>query len=144
MFFALTVLSFAVGGSIGYACWIFGVLTAADRAISVIPGGMSDLMRPGFHDALGADRGLCRNSLVDRASCAAARVAQVERDLPVTLELLATLAEAGLGFDAALDRILTSQPSERALVQEFRTFQAEVLAGRPRSIACGGFHAGST
>jgi tight adherence protein C len=56
----------------------------------------------------------------------------VERDLPVTLELLATLAEAGLGFDAALDRILTSQPSYRVLVQEFRTFQAEVLAGRPR------------
>ena len=58
--------------------------------------------------------------------------AQVERDLPVTLELLATLAEAGLGFDAALDRILGSNPADRALVQEFRTFQSEVLAGRSR------------
>ena len=31
VFVALTMLSVAVGGSIGYACWIFGVLAAADR-----------------------------------------------------------------------------------------------------------------
>jgi len=132
-FFALTVLSLAVGASIGYASWVLGVLAAADRAISVIPGGISDLMRPVLYMMpwlLTAAFAGIPLLIVRRAR--RRRVAQVERDLPVTLELLATLAEAGLGFDAALDRILTSQPSHRVLVQEFRTFQAEVLAGRPR------------
>ena len=132
-FFALTLLSLAAGASIGYACWIFGVLTAADRAISVIPGGISDLLRPVLYMMpwlLTAAFAGIPLLIVRRTRWR--RMAQVERDLPVTLELLATLAEAGLGFDAALDRILTSQPSQRALVQEFRTFQAEVLAGRPR------------
>ncbi len=59
-------------------------------------------------------------------------VAEVEMDLPVTLELLATLAESGLSFDAALDRVLRSQREDRALQRELRTFQAEILAGRPR------------
>jgi tight adherence protein C len=132
-FFALTVLSLAVGASIGYASWVLGVLAAADGAISVIPGGISDLMRPVLYMMpwlLTAAFAGIPLLIVRRAR--RRRVAQVERDLPVTLELLATLAEAGLGFDAALDRILTSQPSHRVLVQEFRTFQAEVLAGRPR------------
>ena len=60
------------------------------------------------------------------------RVTQVEQDLPLFLELLATLSEAGLGLDAALDRILTSQSSERVLNQELRQFQRDVLAGRSR------------
>lgn len=60
------------------------------------------------------------------------RVTQIEQDLPLFLELLATLGEAGLGFDAALARILDAQPGERVLMQELRTFQVEVLAGRPR------------
>jgi tight adherence protein C len=61
-----------------------------------------------------------------------ARVTAVEQDLPVTLELLSTLAEAGLGFDAAVARILSSQPSERPLASEFRTLQVELLSGRAR------------
>jgi pilus assembly protein TadC len=60
------------------------------------------------------------------------RVREVERDLPITLELLATLSEAGLGFDAALQRVLESQPADRPLAEEFRIFQMEILAGRPR------------
>ena len=60
------------------------------------------------------------------------RVAQIEQDLPVILELLATLGEAGLGFDAALDRVLAAQPADRPLVRELRAFQQEVLAGVPR------------
>jgi tight adherence protein C len=55
--------------------------------------------------------------------------------LPITLELLATLGEAGIGFDAALERILGSQVADRPLAEEFRTFQLEVLAGRQR-VAC--------
>lgn len=60
------------------------------------------------------------------------RVLEVERDLPLLLELLATLAEAGLGFDAALDRVIGSDPIPRPLASEWRTFQRELLAGVPR------------
>lgn len=60
------------------------------------------------------------------------RVRSVEQDLPIVLELLATLAEAGLGFDAAIDRVLQSLSAQRVLAQELRAFQRDNLAGRPR------------
>ena len=60
-------------------------------------------------------------------------VAAIEEDLPLLLELLATLGEAGLGFDGALDRVLDSEPAGRPLAQELRLFQAEVLGGGTRS-----------
>jgi tight adherence protein C len=63
------------------------------------------------------------------------RVTAVEQDLPIMLDLLSALAEAGLGFDAALDRILDAEPQQRPLVQEFRLFQTDVLAGRGRVVA---------
>ena len=43
------------------------------------------------------------------------RVEKVEQDLPICLELLATLSEAGLGFDAALSRVLDSVMEDRPL-----------------------------
>jgi pilus assembly protein TadC len=61
------------------------------------------------------------------------RVQDVEQDLPIYLELFATLSEAGLGFDAALDRVLRAQRGRRPLASELRTFQLEVLAGRQRT-----------
>jgi len=60
------------------------------------------------------------------------RVTAVEEDLPLLLELLATLAEAGLGFDASLDRVVGNEPSTRPLVQELRLYQLEVLGGGTR------------
>lgn len=57
------------------------------------------------------------------------RVRQAEEDLPLMLELLASLAEGGLGFDAALNKILHAQPTDRSLASEFRTFQAELRVG---------------
>ncbi|MCA9225901.1 MAG: type II secretion system F family protein, partial [Planctomycetales bacterium] len=60
------------------------------------------------------------------------RVELVEQDLPLALELLSTLSEAGLGFDAALTRILKTRLSGRPLATEFQMFQADLLAGRAR------------
>ena len=57
---------------------------------------------------------------------------KVEQDLPISLELLATLGEAGLGFDAALSRVLDSVKEDRPLAREFRTYQSDLLAGRTR------------
>ncbi len=60
------------------------------------------------------------------------RIEHVEQDLPISLELLATLSEAGLGFDAALSRVLDSAVQDRPLAREFRTYQSDLLAGRTR------------
>ena len=62
----------------------------------------------------------------------AARMVAIEQDLPLTLELLATLAESGLGFDASLDRVLESGAEDRPLAEELRLYQAEVLGGGSR------------
>lgn len=60
------------------------------------------------------------------------RVRAIEQDLPLALELLATMAEAGLGFDAALSKIVRARGSDRALMSEFVNFQRDMLAGIPR------------
>jgi len=64
-----------------------------------------------------------------------ARVQAIEQDLPLALELFATMAEAGLGFDAALARIVRAQGSDRALASEFVNFQYDMLAGVSRTQA---------
>jgi len=60
------------------------------------------------------------------------RVASIDRDLTITLELLATLAEAGLGFDSALARVQESATGESALGEEMAIYQRDVLSGVPR------------
>lgn len=60
------------------------------------------------------------------------RVGEIEQDLPLLLDLLSTLSQAGIGFDAALERVLNASSPVRPLVKEFRNYQADQLAGRPR------------
>lgn len=61
------------------------------------------------------------------------RVEALESDLPLVLELLATLAEAGHGFDASVAQVTESQPLARPLGQELRLYQLEVLTGIRRA-----------
>ncbi len=61
------------------------------------------------------------------------RVGALESDLPLVLELLATLAEAGHGFDGSVARVIESQPAARPLRQELRLYQLEVLTGVGRA-----------
>jgi len=63
------------------------------------------------------------------------RVREIEQDLPLTLELFATMAEAGLGFDAALSNIVRTRGRGRALATELVNFQLDMLAGVPRVLA---------
>jgi tight adherence protein C len=65
----------------------------------------------------------------------AARVQAIEQDLPLALELLATMAEAGLGFDAAIARIVRAQDARRPLIAEMVSFQHDMLAGMSRTQA---------
>jgi tight adherence protein C len=59
-------------------------------------------------------------------------IASVERDLPIFLELLATLVESGLAFDAAVAQLLDSEPEPHQLAREMRLFQLEIRSGRSR------------
>jgi tight adherence protein C len=45
---------------------------------------------------------------------------------------MATLSEAGLGFDSAIARIMETSLADRPLAREFRAYQADLLSGRPR------------
>jgi tight adherence protein C len=63
------------------------------------------------------------------------RVKAIEQDLPLVLELFATMAEAGLGFDAAITKVVKAQGVERPLIGELVLFQYDMLAGMPRSQA---------
>ncbi len=129
----------ATGGCILFgalATWVFyhsPALAYLIRGLEEMPGGLGDIFKP-FAFAMPWIVLVTVSALPWFRVRAARRkrVARIEQDLPITLELLATLAEAGIGFDAALERILDSQPADRPLAEEFRLFQLEVLAGRPR------------
>ena len=60
------------------------------------------------------------------------RVRAIEIDLPLTLDLLATMGEAGFGFDAAVARLVDIAATDRPLIEELRLAQSEVRAGMPR------------
>lgn len=110
-----------------------GVSATVSSGVEAIPGGVGQLflpltlLLPWFLGTM-----LCLAPWLYVRSARRQRVLLVEQDLPLALELLATLSEAGLGFDAALARILETRLANRPLADEFRTFQADLLAGRPR------------
>lgn len=121
------------GVLVAFALSSSGLMQSVQRGLEAFPGNIGQIFLPLVYAGpwLAA---LVFGSLpwltVRRAR--RQRITQIEQDLPLFLELLATLGEAGLGFDAALDRILNAQPQDRVLIQELRTFQMKVLAGRPR------------
>lgn len=116
--------------------WLFdrsGAIAQMEQVLTAIPGGAGEFLLavaqlgPFIVLALVT----CVPWLIVRAA-RRQRVAQVEKDLPLMMDLFATLAEAGLGFDTALERILESQAPDRALPREFRIYQRDALSGVPR------------
>lgn len=59
-----------------------------------------------------------------------ARQKEITLALPDAMDLLVISVEAGLGFDAALARVV--QKSDNALTREFARMMAEMRVGRPR------------
>jgi tight adherence protein C len=110
-----------------------GLIDLAINTLYGIPGGVGNVMVP---FALGMPWFLVVviamiPTLVVR-SARRRRVEAIQQDLPLLLDLLTTLAQAGIGFDSALERILAVQPPGRPLVQDFRLFQRDTMAGRSR------------
>ena len=127
------LLAIGVGLATAFAARGAGVTDEMSRNISHLPPVVGDLLSPIAYMApwtVFLILTLLPWLVVRRAR--RQRVEQVEQDLPISLELLATLSEAGLGFDAALARVLDSLMEDRPLGREFRTYQSDLLAGRTR------------
>ena len=134
--FIWTTVAFIVGGAaIAQAYRLLFAQSLLDMVASA-PGGAGDVLVFVLQAGPLILFGLCAvvPTLYVRA-VRRARVRAIEEDLPLALELLATMAEAGLGFDAALARIVKSQGSDRPLVTEFVNFQHDMLAGMSRTQA---------
>lgn len=127
-----TFVCIAAGVVVIYALFRTEVFQTAARWILETPGDLGYLFLPIVW--LAPVLILVLFSMIPTALVRARRrrvVLAVEQDLPITLELFSTLAESGLGFDAALEQILASE-GDRPLATELRTFQVELLAGVPR------------
>ncbi len=131
--FVTATLAAASGGLVAgqlYRATLAGPLI---DMVSNVPGGIGDLITAVLQGGpwiLFVLAGLAPMVVV-RAT-RQARVHAVEQDLPLVLELFATMGEAGLGFDAALSKIVRAQGSNRPLISEFIIFQHDMLAGIPR------------
>ncbi len=125
---------------VGAACALVfrwsGLQQQVLEGIELIPGGLSGILTPvailspWLITILAASTPL----LIVRAS-RRKRIIEVSRDLPLALDLWATLSEGGMGFDAALDRWQKTQQPGRALADNCRTFQRDLIGGMRRSIA---------
>jgi tight adherence protein C len=132
--FVSVLLAAALAGSLSVILVYRANLISAGVAVTrAIPGGIGEVFQPIVYCVpwmtLGCFIALPFAAVRRRRRL---RVEQVEQDLPLSLELLATLSEAGLGFDAALHRILESGLAHRVLAGEFRSFQADLVGGRSR------------
>lgn len=110
-----------------------GLTESAVQAAGIVPGGVGDLARPVLTGGPWIVLVLCAFlpwSFVNAAR--KRRVREIEQDMPVTLELLATMSESGLAFDMALEKVIASGDPARSLFQELRAFQMEALGGVPR------------
>ena len=133
VFWFSTALLFGLGLVIWSRLYSTGTIDIAADFIRSIPGGVGNVMVP---FALAAPWFFIVvltlvPTLVVR-SIRRKRVLEFEQDLPLLLDLLNTLSQAGVGFDAALDRVLDAGSPDRPLAKELRSFQADNLAGRSR------------
>jgi len=136
-FLLTTGLGLFLGVVAVFAIYRLGLVQSGAKELIKFPGGVGEIFLPMMYAAPWlALLMLAAAPWILVRSARRERVIQFEQDLPLFLELLATLGEAGIGFDAALDRVLDAQRQDRPLTEEFRTFQREVLAGvgRVRSL----------
>ena len=135
MFIAATAACVVAGFAVSQAYRVF-VFRPLLVAVSGVPGSAGDMLAlvlQGGPWILFILAGFVPTLVVRNAR--RTRVRAIEQDLPLALELFATMAEAGLGFDAALANIVKAQGTDRALIAEFVAFQYDMLAGMPRAQA---------
>jgi len=133
IFLLITLLGLLAGAAFVALIHWSGAVQQFTGLLRLVPGGVGEVFLPiaWFSPWFGGFLLTMLPTLYVRSK-RRKRIRDIEQDLPLTLDLLATLAEAGLSFDSALDRILDSQARERPLAQDFRYFQVDILAGRER------------
>lgn len=133
LFVLLTAAGIVLGLVAAGLFLLSGATALLLTGLAVIPGGIGDLLVPAVY--LGPWVLLlvlgCLPWLYVRRR-RRERVELIEQDLPLVLDLLATLSESGVGFDGALTRVLDTRLGTRPLAGEFRVFQADLLTGRSR------------
>lgn len=134
IFLVAAGVSMTAGWGVALGFILSGLQTVMEQNVVLVPGGVGETFLPVVWLApwllllmLAAAPWL----VVRRAR--QQRIELVEQDLPLALELLSTLSEAGLGFDTALTRILKTRLAGRPLAEDLRMFQADLLAGRART-----------
>lgn len=136
IFLTLSAFGLLIGAAFIAGVYWAGLIDLASGLLTTVPGGVGEVFLPIVWASPwlgGILLGLLPSVLV--RSRRKRRIREVEQDLPITLDLLATLAEAGFGFDSALDRFLETQPLRRALLEDLKLFQIDMLAGRSRVYA---------
>jgi tight adherence protein C len=133
MFLLSTALGILLGIGIALLLSRSGAIALMGDSLASIPGGAGEALRAVIQTAPWILFWILAftPTFVVRSG-RRERVLRIEQDLPIVLDLFATLAEAGLSFDSSLARIQESQPQDRPLAAEFQTYQRELLAGVPR------------
>lgn len=135
LFIAATI-GLGLAGFAGGQLYRVAMLPTLVELVASAPGSVGDVLAavleggPWIVFLIGASA----PALLVRAS-RRSRVRAIEQDLPLALELFATMAEAGLGFDAALGKIVRARGTRRPLIAEFVDFQLDMVAGIPRTQA---------
>jgi len=133
LFLLATAASILLSIFLAYGIYQSGVVRLLDALLRAVPGNVGEVFLPlVWLSPIAAIVTLAALPAFIVRGRRRKRVTEIEQDLPLTLDLLATLAEAGLSFDAALDRVLETQRRRRPLAQDFRLFRLEILTGRGR------------
>jgi len=132
-FVIATLLFGALGGLISWGMNSSGIFADALDSVTGIPGGLGDLSMPIL---VAAPWLIAVMLLLTPWSIVRSKrrkiVESVEREMPLSLELLATMSESGLGFDGSLASVLETESELTPLREELRMFQMEALGGVPR------------
>ncbi|XZE51433.1 type II secretion system F family protein [Planctomycetaceae bacterium SH139] len=133
LFSLATLITTILSLILAFAIYRSQVIASLETLLRAIPGNVGEVFLPlVWLSPLAAITVLSALPAVIVRGRRRKRVTQIEQDLPLALDLLATLAEAGLSFDAALDRVLETQRRQRPLADDFRLFRLEILTGRGR------------
>ncbi len=133
LFLMATLVTTVMSAIVAYGIYQSQVIKLLEMVLRAIPGNVGEVFLPlVWLSPFAAIATLAALPAVIVRARRRKRVTQIEQDLPLTLDLLATLAEAGLSFDAALDRVLETQRRQRPLAEDFRLFRLEILTGRGR------------
>lgn len=130
MFVAATAVGTIAGLALALTITSSGIVRETVHAAGDIPGGVGDLVRPMLYGAPWIFMTvLVFTPFAIVSSARTRRTLEIEQDMPVTLEMLATMSESGLSFDGAMNKVIETSPENRPLFQEMRTFQVESLSG---------------